>query len=238
MKKFGVCTFLSIAALCALLSFSPRKACADALLYMQITGVQGASYGGEDVYPYYGSANGNSVLLMCISYTADMNLGETWIAEKESIPDSPAFEEAAWLFNDANAAVLADNTTQQIADQWAAWELFSPSAAENSTLEADPVMSEAVANQMGLAVADYFSEPASFYLGLVLYAPVPGTQNENGTAQFFLGYGDETPNTPPDPYGGTPTTPAYGVLPEPGTLGLMGTGLLGLVGLLRRKLLR
>ena len=35
-----------------------------------------------------------------------------------------------------------------------------------------------------------------------------------------------------------PTTPAYGVLPEPGTLGLMGTGLLGLVGLLRRKLLR
>jgi hypothetical protein len=233
MKKFGVCTFLSIAALCALLSFSPRKACADALLYMQITGVQGASYGGEDVYPYYGSANGTpNVLLMCISFTSDMNIGETWIAEKEAIPDSPTFEEAAWLFNDANAAVAADNTTQQIADQWAAWELFSPSAS-------GPYLNPApdTDTQMAAAVADYALEPLSFYWEFILYAPVPGTQSELGTPQFFLGYGDQTPN-PPDPYGGTPTTPAYGVLPEPGTLGLMGSGLLGLVGLLRRKLLR
>jgi len=73
----------------------------------------------------------------------------------------------------------------------------------------------------------------------VLYAPVPGTQSELGTPQFFLGYGDQTStiNTP-DPYGGTPTTPADGVLPEPGTLGMMGTGLLGLAGILRRKLAR
>jgi hypothetical protein len=231
MKKFGVCTILSIAALCALLSFSPRKAYADALLNMEITGVQGAGYGGEDVYPYYGTANGNQVLLMCISFTADMNIGETWIAEKESIPGSSTFEEGAWLFNDANTAIADNNTAEQIADQWAAWELFSPSAYNNPPPGTD--------TQMAAAVANYASEPASFYQEFVLYAPVPGTQSELGTPQFFLGYGDQTStvNTP-DPYGGTPDTPADGVLPESGTMGLMGTGLLGLAGILRRKLAR
>jgi len=245
MKKFEVCTILSIAALCALLSLSPRKAYADALLNMEITGVQGTAYGGEDVYPYYGTANGTPVLLMCISYTADMNIGETWIAEKELIPDSATFEEAAWLFNDANSAINGTSPyssysqSYQIADQWAAWELFSAVAADNSTLVTDPQMSQAVATQMSLAVADYASEPASFYQEFILYAPVPGTQSELGTPQFFLGYGDQTStiNTP-DPYGGTPDTPADGVLPEPGTLGLMGTGLLGLAGILRRKVAR
>ena len=231
MKKFGVCTILSIAALCALLSFSPRKAYADALLNMEITGVQGTGYGGEDVYPYYGTADGNPVLLMCISFTADMNIGETWIAEKESIPGSSTFEEAAWLFNDANTSIADNNTAQQIADQWAAWELFSPSAYSTA-----PSLAE---TQMAAAIANYASEPASFYQEFVLYAPIPGSQSELGTPQFFLGYGDQTStvNTP-DPYGGTPDTPADGVLPEPGTLGLMGTGLLGLAGILRRKVAR
>ena len=228
-KRFGVYTILSLAALCALLSFSSRKAYADAILDMQLTGAQGASYANEYVYPYYGTADGNSVLLMCISFTSDMSLGETWKAEKESIPTSPTFEEAAWLFNDANAAVAANNTAQQIADQWAAWELFSPSAYNNPA--------PGTSTQMADAVADYASEPLSFYQGFVLYAPLPGSQNENGTPQFFLGYGDQTP-TGPAPYGGSPNKPAYGTTPEPGTLGLMGTGLVGLVGLLRRKLLR
>ena len=105
MKQSRFCAILSIVAFCFLLFFNPLKAYANALLDMEITGVQGATYNGEDVYPYYGSANGISVTLMCISFTADMNLGETWIAEKESISDSPTFEEAAWLFNDANAAL-------------------------------------------------------------------------------------------------------------------------------------
>ena len=40
--------------------FNPLKACADALLDMEVTGVQGTTYNGEDVYPYYGTADGNS----------------------------------------------------------------------------------------------------------------------------------------------------------------------------------
>jgi hypothetical protein len=215
MKQSRVCAILSISAFCVLLLFSPPKAHADTFLNMELTGVQGAKYGGEDVYPYYGTANGNPVTLMCISFTADMNLGETWIAEDAYLPTTPEYEEAAWLFTDSNTAVAQGNTAQQIADQWAAWELFSPSAYTNPAPGADI--------QMAAAVANYASEPASFYQGFILYVPQPGSQSELGTAQFFLGYHDETPNIPPD------------VLPEPSSLILLGSGLLGIAGFLWRR---
>ncbi len=215
MKQSRACAILSIAALCALLSSTPKKACADTFLDMEVTGVQGTAYNGEDVYPYYGTANGIPVTLMCISFTADMDLGETWMAEDAYLPLNAEFEEAAWLFTDANTAISEGNTAEQIADQWAAWELFSPSAYDSPPPGTD--------TQMAAAVAGYASEPASFYQGFVLYVPEPGTQSELGTAQFFLGYGNQTPYAPD-------------VLPEPSSLMLLGTGLASLAtGLYRRK---
>lgn len=214
MKLHEVCATLSIAAF-SVLSLGPLKARADALLSMEVTGVQGASYAGEDVYPYYGTADGNPVTLMCISFTADMNLGETWKAEDLYLPLTSEYEQAAWLFNDANTAVADGNTAEQIADQWAAWELFSPSAHNSPPPGTD--------TQMAAAVANYASEPAGFYQKFILYDPVPGSQSELGTAQFFLGYRDETPGITP------------GAAPEPGSLILFGSGLAGLATTVYRK---
>lgn len=205
----------SVSALFFFLVFNPLKGYADALLSMEVTGVQGTAYGDEDVYPYYGSANGNPVTLMCISYTADMGIGETWTADEAYLPMTPEYEEAAWLFTDANTAIAAGNTAEQIADQWAAWELFSPSAYNNPPSGTD--------TQMALAVTDYESEPASFYQNFILYVPIPGSQSEYGTAQNFLGYRDETPDITPD------------VLPEPSSLVLLGSGVVSLATSLYRK---
>jgi Tfp pilus assembly protein PilV len=212
MKKFWVCTILPIGIFCALLSFSPLKANADTIgstVTLQLTGVQGASYGNDYVYPYYLSVNGASpsFSMMCISYDNDIYFGESWTATITAV-SGQLQEEAVWLFNDANAAIAAGNTAKQIADQWAAWELFSTNA-QNATAPAG------AATQLALAEAAYGSEPTSFYSDFVIYVPVAGSQ----------------PSGAPVPQELIGNAPA----PEPGTLVLLGTGILGLAGFLYRK---
>lgn len=211
MKKFLVCTILPIGVFCGLLLISPLKASADGIgsvVTLELTGTAGVSYGPGEVYPYYLSVNGASPSLpmMCISFNNDIYQGESWTATTTAV-SGQLQEEAVWLFNDDNAAIAAGDTARQIADQWAAWGLFADTTGWTAP--------DGAATQLALAEANYASEPASFYRQFIIYMPEAGSQpSGDPVPQNFI---------------------ADAHAPEPGTLILLGTGILSLAGFLYRK---
>lgn len=180
---------------------------------MTYLGNGGSRYSGYYTYPYYFSINGGSpTALMCDSFTNHVTNGETWTASVTGLLQGKGlFGKDVLNYKAAGIIFLGvmNGTIDAKIGNWAVWNLFTKGITSDSSVLA--------LDAQALFQAKH--TPGKFFKGLVLYTPV-GARPGSGP-QEFIGYSSKVI-----------------VTPEPGTLLLLSTGLLGIAGLVRKKLAR
>ena len=177
----------------------------------------GNTAGGVYAYPYNFSINGSTTLtpMMCDAYNNHIEFGESWTANEHSILQGGMFGTSGQALMDYKAAGLIflsvlNGTISGSLGNEAVWALFSGNIPGSNDAAVQALMSQ----YLGFAA----NAPNSAFKGLEVFTAV-GARPGYGP-QEFIGY-----------------SPSAAV-PEPGTLTLLGTGIIGLTGMARRKLSR
>jgi hypothetical protein len=172
--------------------------------------------------PYSMQYDGTAVSLFCIDDQRTVQDGESWAVTEVSGADyfTTNTHSTDFKYEEETYILSQETNSNHVAVQDALWSIFDSS---------DHLSKGSTAANL-VAQAFTFDYTTAFLSGYDFYIPVdPGGRHDpsnwdgNGIPQEFIGQ-----NPDPAP---TPT-------PEPSTLALFGSGLVGMAGIVRRKLAR
>lgn len=185
----------------------------------------GINDGSFYVLPYQVTIDGTTQLVTCIDFLDDVNSGDVWQANLLTTAQAAAsgffgaagtlaaYERTAWL-----SVQPYTNTDQQIGLQHAIWNVFS-------SVSSTPATVSYAASADSAAASGYANFDFSGFRFIQEVGAFAGGTSSKQTLVFGT-----SPNSPLSPLVTTATAP------EPGTLVLIGAGLV-LIGLGRRKMI-